>query len=94
MLDYNPEEAMCAVRREFGEHGGVTPSIARSSTFTVLEPGIMPEIFAGLRGPDKGGCFLYSRHFNPTLDVLARYMAAMEGTEKTVCTASGMYAIA
>jgi methionine-gamma-lyase len=94
MLDYNPEEAMCAVRREFGEHGGVTPSIARSSTFTVLEPGIMPEIFAGLRGPDKGGCFLYSRHFNPTLDVLARYLAAMEGTEKAVCTASGMSAIA
>jgi len=94
MLDYNPEQAMCAVRREFGEHGGVTPSISRSSTFTVLEPGTMPEIFEGLRGPDKGGCFLYSRHFNPTLDVLARYLAAMEGTEKAICTASGMSAIA
>ena len=94
MLDYNPEEAMCSVRREFGEHGGGTPSISRSSTFTVLEPGMMPEIFEGLRGPDKGGCFLYSRHFNPTLDVLARYLAAMEGTEKAICTASGMAAIA
>ncbi len=94
MLDFNPEQEMCEIRREFGEHGGVTPSIARSSTFTVLEPGIMPEIFEGLRGPDKGGCFLYSRHFNPTLDVLARYLAAMEGTEKAICTASGMSAIA
>jgi methionine-gamma-lyase len=54
----------------------------------------MPEIFEGIRGPEKGGCFLYSRHFNPTLDVLARYLAAMEGTEKAICTASGMAAIA
>jgi methionine-gamma-lyase len=94
MLDYSPEQAMCEVRREFGEHGGVAPSISRSSTFTVLEPGTMPEIFEGIRGPEKGGCFLYSRHFNPTLDVLARYLAAMEGTEKAICTASGMSAIA
>lgn len=53
----------------------------------------MPEIFDGLRGPDKDGCFLYSRHFNPTVDVLARYLSAMENTESAVCTASGMAAI-
>ncbi len=93
MQTYNPEQAMWEVRREFGEHGGVTPSISRSSTFTVLDPCIMPEIFAGIRGPDKNGCFLYSRHFNPTLDVLSRYLSAMEGTEAAVCTASGMAAI-
>jgi len=94
MKRYNSEKAMWQVQREFGEHGGVTPSIARSSTFTVMDPSTMPEIFDGLRGPEKGGCFLYSRHFNPTLDVLARYLAAMEGTEAAVCTASGMSAIA
>jgi methionine-gamma-lyase len=94
MPTFDPEKAMADVRREFGEHGGVTPSISRSSTFTVLEPGTMPEIFDGLRGPDKGGCFLYSRHFNPTTDTLARYLAAVEGTEAAVCTASGMAAIA
>ena len=93
MQDYNPEQALWKVRREFGEHGGVTPSISRSSTFTVMDPRIMPEIFEGLRGPDKNGCFLYSRHFNPTVDVLARYLAAMENTEGAVCTASGMAAI-
>ncbi len=93
MQPYNPEQAMWEVRREFGEHGGVTPSISRSSTFTVMDPCIMPEIFEGLRGPDKNGCFLYSRHFNPTLDVLSRYLAAMEGTEASVCTSSGMAAI-
>ena len=93
MARYNPEQALCEVRREFGEHGGVAPSISRSSTFTVMDPSTMPEIFQGLRGPDKGGCFLYSRHFNPTVSVLARYMAAMEGTEAAMCTASGMAAI-
>lgn len=93
MIPLNPEQALWETRREFGEHGGVTPSIARSSTFTVMDPATMPEIFDGLRGPDKGGCFLYSRHFNPTVDVLARYISAMEGTEFAVCTASGMSAI-
>lgn len=93
MSIYDPLSAMNQVRREFGEHGGVCPSISRSSTFTVMEPGTMPEIFEGLRGPQKNGCFLYSRHFNPTVDVLARYLAAMEGTEFALCTASGMGAI-
>ena len=58
-----------------------------------MEPGTLPEIFQGQRGPEKGGCFLYSRHFNPTVDVLSRYLAAMEGTESAICTASGMSAI-
>jgi methionine-gamma-lyase len=91
---FNPEHALSRARREFGEHGGVTPSISRSSTFTVIDPATMPEIFEGLRGPDKNGCFLYSRHFNPTVTVLSRYLAAMEGTESAMCTASGMAAIA
>ena len=93
MNDFNPEQALSETRREFGEHGGVTPSIARSSTFTVIDPETMPEIFGGVRGPESGGCFLYSRHFNPTVDILARYLSAMEGTEFAVCTASGMSAI-
>ncbi len=94
MQKFNPEYDLWKARREFGEHGGVTPSISRSSTFTVMEPDIMPKIFEGLRGPHKDGCFLYSRHFNPTVDVLDRYLAAMEGTESALSTASGMSAIA
>jgi methionine-gamma-lyase len=93
MSKHDPVQAMWAAQREFGEHGGVCPSMSRSSTFTVLDPSTMPEIFDGLRGPEKGGCFLYSRHFNPTVDVCARYLAAMEGTEAALCTASGMSAI-
>jgi methionine-gamma-lyase len=83
---FDPESAITQVRREFGEHGGVAPSIERSS-------GVMPEIFAGRRTPDREGCYLYSRHFNPTVDVLDRYLAAMEGTEFAIGTASGMAAI-
>jgi len=93
MQTFNPEEAIQEAVREFGEHGGVAPSISRSSTFTVLDPRTMPELFQGIRGPEKGGCYLYSRHFNPTVSVLARYLAAMEGTEYALCTASGMAAI-
>ncbi|MBW2677571.1 MAG: aminotransferase class I/II-fold pyridoxal phosphate-dependent enzyme [Deltaproteobacteria bacterium] len=93
MQSFNPEQMMVKDRREFGEHGGVAPSISRSSTFTVMESGTMPEIFQGALSPEQGGCFLYSRHFNPTVDVLSRYLAAMEGTESAVCTASGMSAI-
>lgn len=93
MHAHDPEQAITEARREFGEHGGVAPSIERSSTFTVMEAGQMPEIFSGARGPDRGGCYLYSRHFNPTVDVLDRYLAAMEGTEFAVSTASGMSAI-
>jgi methionine-gamma-lyase len=93
MQKNNPEQALLQAKREFGEFGGVCPSLARSSTFTVLEPGTMPEIFHGEKGPDAGGCFLYSRHFNPTVDVLARYLAAMEGSGHAICTASGMSAI-
>ncbi len=94
MQKFNPEQELCKARREFGEHGGVTPSIARSSTFTVMDPALMPEIFQGLKGPEENGCYLYSRHFNPTISVLNRYLAAMEGTETALGTASGMSAIA
>lgn len=93
MHAFDPEQALVEVRREFGEHGGVTPSIARSATFTVMDPATLPKIFQGLRGPDKGGCYLYSRHFNPTVHVLGRYLAAMENTPYALCTASGMGAI-
>jgi len=93
MQSYDPEQALLNVRREFGEHGGVTPSVSRSATFTVMHPGTMPEIFEGRKGPEEGGCFLYSRHFNPTVGVLSRYLAAMESTQAAVCTASGMSAI-
>ncbi|MFG0330739.1 MAG: aminotransferase class I/II-fold pyridoxal phosphate-dependent enzyme [Phycisphaerales bacterium] len=94
MTDFNPLESLANMRHEFGEHGGVNMSIEASTTFTVLEAETMPEIFQGRRGPEAGGCYLYGRHFNPTVYVLGRQLAALEGTEAGYATASGMSAIA
>jgi len=88
----DPIARLARSRHEFGEHGGVNLSIETSATFTVLEAGKMPEIFGGRAGP-QGGCFLYGRHFNPTVMVLSRHLAALEALPSAYCTASGMAAI-
>jgi methionine-gamma-lyase len=93
MNKFDPIQAFADLRHEFGEHGGVNMSVEESTTFTVLDPGTMPEIFQGHLGPDVGGCYLYGRHFNPTVYVLGRQIAAYEGAEAGYCTASGMAAI-
>jgi len=93
MKHRNPVETMASTRHEFGEHGGVNMSVEASTTFTVLKPGTMPEIFHGEKGPEQGGCYLYGRHFNPTVYNLGKQLAALEGTEAAYCTASGMAAI-
>jgi methionine-gamma-lyase len=75
--------------RQFGEFGGVNPSITDSSTYTFLEAGTMEDTFHGL----THGCFLYSRHWNPSNKYLADALAALEETEAGWITASGMAAI-
>ncbi|MEE4203737.1 MAG: aminotransferase class I/II-fold pyridoxal phosphate-dependent enzyme [Halieaceae bacterium] len=92
-MDLNTTERLALLPHEFGEHGGVNMSVEASSTFTVLDPKTMPEIFAGRKGPEQGGCYLYGRHFNPTVYNLGRQLAVIEGTESAYCTASGMGAI-
>jgi methionine-gamma-lyase len=89
----NPIERLAKTRHEFGEHGGVNMSVEASTTFTVMHSDTMPEIFGGKKGPDHGGCYLYGRHFNPTVYNLGKQLAALEGTEAAYCTASGMAAI-
>ena len=89
----NPVETLANTRHEFGEHGGVNMSIEASTTFTAMHPDILSGMFTGEHGPDKGGCYLYGRHFNPTVYSLSRQLAALEGTEAAYCTASGMAAI-
>ena len=69
-------------------------SVEASTTFTVMDPGTIPEIFEGGKGPDQGGCYLYGRHYNPTVYNLGRQIAALEGSEAAYCTSSGMGAIA
>lgn len=75
--------------RQFGEFGGVNPSITDSSTYTFLEAHTMEETFHG----KEAGCFLYSRHWNPSNKYLADALSAMEQTESAWITASGMAAI-
>lgn len=91
---FDPIAAFAKVRHEFGEHGGVNMSVEASTTFTVMDPKTMPELFQGHLGPDVGGCYLYGRHFNPTVYVLGRQIAAIEGAQAGYCTASGLSAIA
>jgi methionine-gamma-lyase len=74
---------------QFGEYGDVNPSVTDSATFTFLQAKTMLETFQG----EAEGCFLYSRHWNPSNKYLADALAAMEGTEAAWVTASGMGAI-
>lgn len=74
---------------QFGEFGGVNPSITDSATFTFLGAKTMLDTFHG----ETHGCYLYSRHWNPMNKYLADAMAAMEGTPSAWVTASGMAAI-
>jgi methionine-gamma-lyase len=92
-MKFDPIRSLADMRHEFGEHGGVNMSVETSTTFTVMDPATMPEIFRGQRSPDHGGCYLYGRHFNPTVYVLGRQIAALEGAAAGYCTASGMGAI-
>ncbi len=73
----------------FGEYGGVNPSITDSSTYTFLSPQTMKDLFEH----EIEGCFLYSRHWNPTNKNLADALARLEDSEGAIVTSSGMAAI-
>ena len=73
----------------FGEYGGVNPSIADSSTFTYLAGKTMEMVFGG----EREGCYLYSRHMNPSTGYLAEAIANMENTDAAHVSASGMGSI-
>ncbi len=73
----------------FGEFGDVNPSITDSSTYTFLSPQKMEELFEH----EIEGCFLYSRHWNPTNKYLAEALSRMEDGESAQVMASGMAAI-
>lgn len=70
------------------EHGALTPPLHLTSTFAFETAEIGGEMFAGTRPG-----FIYSRVTNPTLDLLERRLADLEGAEAGLVTASGMGAI-
>lgn len=87
-MKFDPAKAIQNLE-QFGEFGGVNPSITDSSTFTFLGAKTMMDTFHG----ETKGCFLYSRHWNPMNKYLSDALAAMEGTQSAWVTASGMAAI-
>lgn len=89
MKNYNSEQAIRDIQH-FGEEGGVVPVIDVASTSTFLDPKDMERTFSG----ELQGCYLYSRHSNPTVNIFGKKMAAMEGAEAALGVASGMAAIA
>jgi methionine-gamma-lyase len=85
---YDPKQSIRDIQH-FGEQGGVVPVIDMGSTSTFLDPQDMERTFTG----ELAGCYLYSRHSNPTVDMFSQKLAAMEGLEAAVGVSSGMAAI-
>jgi methionine-gamma-lyase len=75
--------------QHFGEEGGVVPVVDVAATSTFLKPMDMAKAFHG----EMAGCYLYSRHSNPTVMMFGKKLAAMEGMEAALGVASGMAAI-
>lgn len=88
MKQFDPATELSKLE-QFGEFGGVNPSITDSATYTFMGAETMVDTFHG----ETEGCFLYSRHWNPSNKYLSDALAAMEGTESAWVTASGMAAI-
>jgi len=86
-MSFNPADKIQDLQN-FGEFGGVNPSISDSSTYTFISAKSMIDTFGGLEG-----CYLYSRHTSPSNLYLGNALAAMENTENANVAASGMGAI-
>jgi len=85
-----PAERLANVCHELGQHDGVNISIEASNTFAFQDPEKMTSAVKGELGPDAG-IYVYSRSFNPTVEVLGRHLAALEATESAYCTSSGIF---
>ncbi|MCH2533751.1 MAG: aminotransferase class I/II-fold pyridoxal phosphate-dependent enzyme [Bdellovibrionales bacterium] len=75
--------------QHFGEEGGVVPVVDVAATSTFLDPKDMDKTFHS----ELEGCYLYSRHSNPTVMAFSKKIAAMEGMPAALGVASGMAAI-
>ncbi|MDR1458673.1 MAG: aminotransferase class V-fold PLP-dependent enzyme, partial [Bacteroidales bacterium] len=88
MKKFDPATSLQELK-QFGEYGGVNPSITDSATFTFMEAQTMTNTFIG----ETEGCFLYSRHWSPSNKYLSDALATIEGSESAWVTGSGMAAI-
>src|SRR5437588_8045488 len=71
-----------------GVNGPIVTEIIRSSTFTFSSTEEMK-----LWAEGKSDAYIYTRYGNPTLSIAEKKIAALEGAEAAVVTASGMAAI-
>ena len=71
-----------------GVNGPIVTEIIRSSTFTFTSTEEMKQWAEG-----KNKAYIYTRYGNPTLTVAQKKIAALEGAEVAIVTASGMAAI-
>lgn len=80
--------AIHAGEERFGVGGPVAPPITRSANFTFANTREMR-----LWAEGKSSAYIYTRYGNPTLAIAERKLAALEGGEDAIVTASGMAAI-
>jgi methionine-gamma-lyase len=71
-----------------GRNGPVAPAIERSSNFVFADTAEMKRWAEG-----KSKAYIYTRYGNPTLAIAETKLAALEGAEAAIVTASGMAAI-
>jgi methionine-gamma-lyase len=84
-------DSTLAIRAGENHHGvnaGVGTTISRTSNFTFANTAQMKGWAEG-----KNKAYIYTRYGNPTLTVAEEKIAALEGAEAAVVTASGMAAI-
>lgn len=84
-------DATIAIQRgepKHGRSGPIAPEIVRSSTFTFSSTAEMKRWAEG-----KSSAYIYTRYGNPTLAIAEEKIAALEGAETAIVTASGMAAI-
>lgn len=80
--------AIHAGEEKHGVGGPVVPAITRASTFTFSGTAEMKRWAEG-----KSSAYIYTRYGNPTLAIAEAKIAALEGAEAGLVTASGMAAI-
>lgn len=85
----NPSTLATHVGEEDDHHGSVAPSIVMSTTYRT-RPG---EAAFSAHEYDPDRAFLYSRWGHPNARMLERKIAALEGVEDALATASGMAAM-
>jgi methionine-gamma-lyase len=80
--------AIHAGEAKHGHNGPVAPEIVRTSNFVFADTAEMKAVAEG-----KSNAYIYTRQGNPTLKIAQEKLAALEGGEAAMVTASGMAAI-